>query len=205
MIARQAKADVNVIALLGERGREVRDFIENSLGAEGLARSVDHRRHRRPGGARSRARRARRHLNRRVLPRSGQGSAADGRLGHARRDGVARDRARRRRAADHEGLSAVGVRRAAPACSSARAPSDQRQHHRHLHGARGRRRLQRTDRRREPLDPRRSHRADAQARQRRPLPVDRHAREQEPRTRSRHHERPARRGQLHRAARSVVP
>ncbi len=40
MIAREAKADVNVIALLGERGREVRDFIENSLGAEGLARSV---------------------------------------------------------------------------------------------------------------------------------------------------------------------
>jgi FliI/YscN family ATPase len=40
MIARQAKADVNVIALLGERGREVRDFLEHSLGAEGLARSV---------------------------------------------------------------------------------------------------------------------------------------------------------------------
>ena len=40
MIARQSKADVNVIALLGERGREVRDFIENSLGPEGLARSV---------------------------------------------------------------------------------------------------------------------------------------------------------------------
>ncbi len=40
MIARQAKADVNVIALLGERGREVRDFIENSLGPEGLARSI---------------------------------------------------------------------------------------------------------------------------------------------------------------------
>ena len=40
MIARQAKADVNVIALLGERGREVRDFIENALGPEGLARSV---------------------------------------------------------------------------------------------------------------------------------------------------------------------
>jgi FliI/YscN family ATPase len=40
MIARHASADVNVIALLGERGREVRDFIENSLGAEGLARSV---------------------------------------------------------------------------------------------------------------------------------------------------------------------
>ncbi len=40
MIARHAQADVNVIALLGERGREVRDFIENSLGPEGLARSI---------------------------------------------------------------------------------------------------------------------------------------------------------------------
>ena len=40
MIARQTTADVNVIALLGERGREVRDFLENSLGPEGLARSV---------------------------------------------------------------------------------------------------------------------------------------------------------------------
>ncbi|MEQ8329956.1 MAG: FliI/YscN family ATPase [Longimicrobiales bacterium] len=40
MIARHAQADVNVIALLGERGREVRDFIQNSLGPEGLARSV---------------------------------------------------------------------------------------------------------------------------------------------------------------------
>ncbi|RMH22211.1 MAG: FliI/YscN family ATPase [Gemmatimonadetes bacterium] len=40
MIARQSSADVNVIALLGERGREVRDFIENALGPEGLARSV---------------------------------------------------------------------------------------------------------------------------------------------------------------------
>ncbi|HYV99730.1 MAG TPA: FliI/YscN family ATPase [Gemmatimonadaceae bacterium] len=40
MIARRATADVNVIALLGERGREVREFIEHSLGPEGLARSV---------------------------------------------------------------------------------------------------------------------------------------------------------------------
>ena len=40
MIARKAAADVNGIALLGERGREVRDFIEQSLGPEGLARSV---------------------------------------------------------------------------------------------------------------------------------------------------------------------
>ncbi len=40
MIARATSADVNVIALIGERGREVREFIENDLGPEGLARSV---------------------------------------------------------------------------------------------------------------------------------------------------------------------
>jgi len=40
MIARNTAADVNVIALIGERGREVRDFIEGPLGEEGLARSV---------------------------------------------------------------------------------------------------------------------------------------------------------------------
>ncbi|WP_019532534.1 flagellar protein export ATPase FliI [Paenibacillus ginsengihumi] len=40
MIARGTSADVNVIALIGERGREVLDFIERDLGPEGLARSV---------------------------------------------------------------------------------------------------------------------------------------------------------------------
>ena len=40
MIARNTNADVNVIALIGERGREVREFIENDLGPEGLKRSV---------------------------------------------------------------------------------------------------------------------------------------------------------------------
>lgn len=40
MIARNTNAQVNVVALIGERGREVNDFIENDLGPEGLARSV---------------------------------------------------------------------------------------------------------------------------------------------------------------------
>ncbi|HLK56629.1 MAG TPA: FliI/YscN family ATPase, partial [Chthonomonadaceae bacterium] len=40
MIARNTTADVNVIALVGERGREVRDFVEESLGPEGVHRSI---------------------------------------------------------------------------------------------------------------------------------------------------------------------
>ncbi len=40
MIARNTQADVNVIGMIGERGREVREFLEKSLGAEGLAKSV---------------------------------------------------------------------------------------------------------------------------------------------------------------------
>lgn len=40
MMVRYTKADVIVVGLIGERGREVKDFIENILGAEGLARSV---------------------------------------------------------------------------------------------------------------------------------------------------------------------
>lgn len=40
MMAKRSAADINVIALIGERGREVREFIENELGPEGMARSV---------------------------------------------------------------------------------------------------------------------------------------------------------------------
>ena len=40
MIARNAKADINVLCLVGERGREVKEFIEDILGVEGRKRSV---------------------------------------------------------------------------------------------------------------------------------------------------------------------
>jgi flagellum-specific ATP synthase len=40
MIARNSDADVNVVALIGERGREVKEFVEDSLGPEGMAKSV---------------------------------------------------------------------------------------------------------------------------------------------------------------------
>ena len=40
MIARKVKSDINVIALVGERGREVREFVEKDLGTEGMKRSI---------------------------------------------------------------------------------------------------------------------------------------------------------------------
>jgi flagellum-specific ATP synthase len=114
MMARYTAADVIVVGLIGERGREVKEFIEDILGAEGLARSVvvaapaDA-----PPLCACRARL--RHRDRRALPRPRPARAAADGLADALRDGAARDRAGDRRAAGHQGLPAELLRQAAAA------------------------------------------------------------------------------------------
>ena len=69
MIARGTDAEVSVIALVGERGREVREFLEDDLGAGGPGPLRRGRRHLRRARADAPARRLHRHPDRRVLPR----------------------------------------------------------------------------------------------------------------------------------------
>ena len=51
MIARNSEADVNVMALIGERGREVKEFMEDSLGPEGMKKVCGCLRYRRPSSS----------------------------------------------------------------------------------------------------------------------------------------------------------
>ena len=146
---------MNVIALVGERGREVVDFLEESLGAAGRARSrrrVRDQRRAQPGPPEGGVRR---HRDRRILSRPGQARALHARFDHARRARPARGRAGGRRAARAAGLSAQRVRAAAPA---ARTDRDERARidHRALHRAGRGRRHGRADRRRGARHPRRS-------------------------------------------------
>ena len=118
MMARYTAADVIVIALIGERGREVNEFIERDLGPEGLAKSVVVvATSNEPALVRVQAA-STATADRRVLPRPGQGRAAADGFADAVRPGPARDRPGRRRAAHHARLSALGVRPAARSWSS---------------------------------------------------------------------------------------
>ena len=204
MIARQASADVNVIALLGERGREVRDFIEHSLGPEGLARSV---------------------LivatgDQAALVRARGALVATAIAEHFRDQGkqvlLMVDSVTRVAMAWREIGLAVGE----PPTTKGYPPSVFAALPRLLERAGNGERggitgiytvLVDGDDFNEPvaecrpLDPGRPHRADSQARGRRPLPRDRRAGKQEPRPRSRHHPRPPRGRQCPCPNRGCVP
>ena len=139
MIARNMKADINVIALIGERGREVLEFIEQNLGPAGLKRSVvvvatsDQ-----PALVRARAAYAATAIAEYFRDRR-KDVLLDHGFDHALRDGTARDRTVGGRAANGAGLHAVGFRRAAEAARTLRHDRPRRLDHGDLFGA-GRRR-----------------------------------------------------------------
>ena len=186
MIARGTEAQVSVLALVGERGREVREFLERDLGPEGLARSVvvvatsDQ-----PALVRLRAAFTATRIAEWFRDQGMRRRPDDGQP-HPLRHGPAGGRPVGRRAARHPGLPAVGVLAAAPAAGAGRRRRA-RQHHRPVHGARRRRRHGRADRRLRPLDPRRPRRAVPPAGLGRPLPDHRGARLDLPGVGRRHH------------------
>ena len=121
MLARNAACDVVVIGLIGERGREVQEFIEDDLGEEGLARAVvvvatsDE-----PALMRRQAAYLTLAVAEYFRDQGARGALPDGQR-HPLRHGAARDRPGRRRAADHQGLHADRLRRAAAAAGARRA------------------------------------------------------------------------------------
>jgi hypothetical protein len=119
MMTRFTEAEIIVVGLIGERGREVKEFIEHILGEEGSSARWWWPRQRtmRPDAS---ARGDVLHAHRRVLPRQGQERpAADG-LADPFCPGPARNRPGHRRAAGHPWLSAFGVRQAAQAGGAGR-------------------------------------------------------------------------------------
>ena len=121
MMARYTAADVIVVGLIGERGREVKEFIEDILGEDGIAPRRRRRRAGRRAAAGAHAGRQLRDRDRRALPRPRQERAAADGLADALRDGAARDRAGDRRAAGDQGLSAELLRASCRSWSSAAA------------------------------------------------------------------------------------
>ena len=190
MIARSTSAQVNVIALVGERGREVREFIERDLG-DALSHSV-------VVVATS---------DQPALVRIRAAFTATAIAEHFRDQGadvmLMMDSVTRFAMAQREVGLAIGeppatrgytpsvFALAAPAARARRHQPD-RVDHRPVHGARRRRRHERADRRRRPLDPRRTRRAHPLARAHRPLPGDRCAPERVATDRRDHHRRGSR-------------
>ena len=92
MLAREVKADVSVIALIGERGREVRAFVEEGLSAEARATLGGGRRDFGSAAAGAASRGLSRHRHRRTFSRRRAQRLPDHGFDHARRHGAARDR-----------------------------------------------------------------------------------------------------------------
>ena len=108
-MSRYSSADVSVIALIGERNREVREFLEEELGPEGTQALGCGGRDVRPARAAARPRRLRGARDCGIFSRSGQKRAAGDGLGNAAGDGAARNWTGGRGAAQPEGLHAFGL------------------------------------------------------------------------------------------------
>ncbi len=191
-MSRHNSADVTVIALIGERNREVRGFLEHELGPEGRKRSVVVCATSRPSGAAARPRLLRRAGGRRIFPRSGRQRAAGDGFGDPPGHGAARDRPGRRRTAQPERLHAFGLQ---PAAQGARAGRKFRTRldHRLLHRAGGRRRFQRADLRCGARHSGRPHHSLAATRRAGPLSGHRHSALRQPADQRHRHARRRRR------------
>ncbi len=110
MIVRAAQAEVVVVGLIGERSREVADFLETKVSGEARRRTVVVAVPRQPFAGAAHPRRAARHRHRRVVPRRGQEGAADHGQPDARRACGPRDRAGAGRAGERARLSPLGDR-----------------------------------------------------------------------------------------------
>ena len=175
MVARGTEADISVLALVGERGREVREMIEHDLGPTGLARRCRGRRHVRRARPDAPAGGPYRDADRRVVQGQRAPRRADDGQPHPLLHGPARGRAGRGRAAGNEGLPALGVRPAAPP-PRARRCRRTGQHYRAVYRPRRRRRHERPHRRRLSFDPGRPHSAFPPVGYVRAFPQHRHPR-----------------------------
>lgn len=137
MMARNTSADLTVLGLVGERGREVRDFLENALGEEGRKRAVVVVSTSDQSPMLSHPRSARGDRCRRIFLRAREARAAGGGLAHPAGHGAARDWFGRGRTAHRQRLHTFVLCHAGPT-DRAGGKIRPRQHYGVLHGFDGR-------------------------------------------------------------------